>query len=1080
VLAPLFSRLISLLSKLLTLSPPSFVSPTTWFKCREALRAGLPQDDDERHRIYRMVDARNEQLVASCNKTPPAARQTLVRLLDMTLQTPMSDDLPSKCWDLSQDKATLVRIVLDWCTSVYRPGVAKVYVSWRVLRDWSTRGVDVTASLLDYIALDPLEQAERRSALYHLACELTRSGHLSVPRYAQWLIARGGIMAQEDVDPDGRCCTRLLVELPVHALSESERNHRAGILRRASYSVDQERADHEMAISYIKQTLGMPHDSTGGPLLSRKPLPLGKLARRIRMSSFALKADVGSWLQASLVAGADADQATNNGNQALQMSQTAFNAIRTILESARDFSTLASVLKPISKVSDCEILASCADTASRHVLTFAALDVAQDLFDTFYRRLRVIATEQGIGARPLLASLACLATRMPGMQAMAAQLTRDLAQTDRNNPVDACSPVSDNMGVLDDAANLHEEIEKHLANGTVLERQTMNNFFQLAMKLLNSSWNQTFELQRAYALLLARIRGFDAKHFDSLMMNWTCYVRSTTNRVSILQMFPLLISVGCLSLPLLLASTQAEQPANTGAGAPRAPVSSSGAGNAPHVVQITWRSRYSQEVLDLVMKPHTSTGLLSQDECYRLAILQDQALRENATEIIALVRQALIEYSFCRNQGDVEGLPLDQAESRTCLVTMLRSLVLRDANGVIKALSIRSSDAHLGRWIDRIATELLVPDHDPGTQVTFDQVFELTNDFTLPFCQLKLALSLSLADQNNADTADRMQLHLELFAKAMDNAIDAKNISWTGMLSSLSPEITHQLKSRAQTRFLNLLPSPKSQESSDRIPEQDLQMANNLLTVMDAIIRGGSMGRPPQLVGAMTDKLADLWEILCSQSAGPASKSAVLQHWLPSILSFITLHTSTFDSSKEGFAIRAKTVIILAGIIQAIASLPPTIDVNTQPSPRPYTTHPSTPSIQNRLFDLACLLADSLSDEVRSQCIRLVPCSALTTQLKYILSHPRSPPTENIMLCVRDKPPPPPTTARAAQGFPAAALLGTPLSLWGGGLVAGGSASGEKLTPFVVRRWEMLNEPTPNVGENDTAVALGMFEARKV
>jgi mediator of RNA polymerase II transcription subunit 12 len=549
-------------------------------------------------------------------------------------------------------------------------------------------------------------------------------------------------------------------------------------------------------------------------------------------------------------------------------------------------------------------------------------------------------------------------------------------------------------------------------------------------------------------------------------------MRSITNRVSIMQMFPLLISVGCLSLPLLLASTQVEQPANSGAGAPRPSVSGSGAGNAPHVVQITWRSRYTQEVLDLIMKPLTSTGLLSEDECYRLAILQDQALRENAAEIIALVRQALIEYSFCRSQGDVEGLPLDHAESRTCLVTMLRSLVLRDANGVIKALSIKGADAHLGRWIDRIATELLIPDNDPGTQVTFEQVFELTNDFTLPFCQLKLALSLSLADHNNAGTADRMQSHLELFAKAMDNAIDAKNISWTGMLSSLSPEITHQLKSRAQTRFLDLLPSPKNQRLPDKVPpERDLQMADNLLAVMDAIIRGGSMGRPPQLVGAMADKLADLWEILCSQPAESTSKTAVLRYWLPSLLSFISLHTSTFDSSREGFAIRAKTVIILAGILQAITSLPPTVN-----SDIPSTT----PSIQNRIFDLACLLADSLSDEVRLQCVRLVPSSAFTTQLKYILSHPRSAPTENIMLCLRDKPLPPPATARAAQGFPAAALLGTPLSLWGGGVVAGGSGPGEKLTPFVARRWEMLNEPTPNVGENDTAIALGLFEARRV
>lgn len=1042
-----------------------------------------------------MIDARNEQFVASYNKTPPAARQTLVRLLDMTLQTPMPDDLPDRCWEIAKDKETLVRILFDWCTSIYRPGVAKVYVSCRVLRSWSTKGIDVTTAVLDYIDMEPLNQLDRKVAFYHLVCELTRSGHVSVPQYLQWLMARGGLHAPADVDPDGPCSTRLLVELPIYTLSESHRNLRANMLRRASFDLDGEKEDHEMAINFVKQTLGMPVNLSD-PRLPRQPMSVTKLAKSIGLSSFALKADIGSWLQNSLVA--SMDQTTSDGSSSLDMSQTSFNAIRAVFESAKDFTMLANVLKPISRVSNCDILASCADTASKHILTFTALDVAQDLFSTFHGRLRVIAPEQGNGARPLLASLACLAARMPGMQATAAQLRKDLAQTDRNNPVDACSPVSDNMGVMDDAANLHEEIEKRLANGTVLDRATMNSFFQMAIKLLNSSWSQTFELQRAYSLLLARIRGFDAHHFDSLMLNWICHVRSTTNRPSISQMFPLLVCVGCLSLPLLLASTtQVEQPGIPGSQNSRP----SGAGpvNAVHVVQITWRSRYIQEVLDLIMKPPKSTGLLTQDECYRIAILQDQALKENAGDIPALVRQALTEYSFCRSKGDVEGLPLDRPDSRASLISMLRCLVLRDAGGVIKALSVRSPDPQLGAWIDCITTQLLIPTSDGNTKVTFDQVLELTNEFTLPFCQLKLALSLSLADQNNTDTADRMQSHLELFAKAMDNAIDARNISWTGMLSSLSPEITHQLKSRAQTRFLDLLPSPRNTTLPDRTLEQGLQTADNLLTVMDAIIRGGSMGRPPQLVPAMVEKLNDLWEILATPATDTDTKTALFQYWLPSMLAFITLHTTTVDNSKAGFEVRAKAVIVLAGILQEITSLPPTFFFATPPNSRPPlpSTHPvPSPSppppiitLPNRLFDLACHLADHLSDEVRQQCVRVLGGSISDARMRYIFSCPRAT-EQHLMLSHKDKPAHsqpgmvipggaarnPAAAAAAGQTFHAPTLLGTPISLWG---VTVGAAQ-ERLTPFVIRRWEMLSEPTPTVGENDTAIGLGLFEARRV
>ena len=44
----------------------------------------------------------------------------------------------------------------------------------------------------------------------------------------------------------------------------------------------------------------------------------------------------------------------------------------------------------------------------------------------------------------------------------------------------------------------------------------------------------------------------------------------------------------------------------------------------------------------------------------------------------------------------------------------------------------------------------------------------------------------------------------------------------------------------------------------------------------------------------------------------------------------------------------------------------------------------------------------------------------------------------------------------------------------------GGAPTGnEKLVPFVPRRWEILSEPTPNVGENDTSLSLTLFDAIK-
>lgn len=1058
------SNLASLLSTLMAASPENFVSPTAWFKYRDTLLSSLPADDGPHLDLLKRITHRNELLIASGNRSRPAARHILVKILDSTLQSFVSDELPGQCWDVARDKSALVRTLLEWCTSMYRPGIAKVYVTSLVLLSWSTMGVDVTAEVLDFLDSDTLEEASRRTTLYHLICELVRSGQFFVPSYVQWLIARGGILREQDVSPEGPCGMRLLVELPTHALTDSQRSLRAGMLRRASFSVEDEAEDAGMAIKCLKSTLGISMESPD-EMLQRKPLSVSKLSKRIGLSSRALKAEVGSWLRNNLVS--NLDHESKDSHQGPEISPTTFNAVRAIFESAGDFSMFADVLKTISRVSSVDILASCTDTLSRHISIFAALGVGRDLFDTFHGRLKSLAEEQGIGARPLLASLAGLAPRIPKLEKLAVQLQKDLAQSDRNNPVDACSPVSDNMGarLQDNDSDLQEEIEKHLASGTTIDRHTMDRFFQLVAARLQNSWRKSADSQRAYSLLLARLRVLDAQLFDTLMAKWVSYIRSMGSRPSILQIFPLLVSVGCLSIPLVLACTHGEPPTPAVGNGPARPAAAPGPGSvaALQSIQVTYRTRYVQEVLQFLMTPPLPDSLITAEECYRIAILQDEAQRENQSDILAVTRLALAEYSLCHDKNDTNALPLDDPATKDRLVGMLRSLALKDTAGVSKALAIRSPGPFIGNWIDCLATKLLIPTADQTTQVTFEQVLELTDEFTLPFCQLKLSLSLALGDQASPDSTERLQSHLELFAKAMDSAIDAKNITWTGMLPSLSPELTHHLKNRAQGRFLNLLPSTRNPPSAERSLAQSLQMAENLLSVIDAIVRGGSMGRPPQLVPAIVDKLADMWEIL--SSTDDATKAAVVDHWLPSLLTFITLHTATFDTSKAGSEVLARALIVLCGILQEL-------DLVQGDGIVPASAR----AVADRVFDLSLLLVDNLADDARAHCVRAVKDASSDTRLRYIFSFAR-PPGEHLMLSHRDKQQQqsPGLAGRAAGAIPGGGLLGTPAALWGQAV-----NGPERLTAFQLRRWEVLNEPTPNVGENDTALSLALFEARKV
>jgi len=829
------------------------------------------------------------------------------------------------------------------------------------------------------------------------------------------------------------------------------------MLRRAGFSVVDGAKDVEMAVKYLKHTLGMPIEMDD-PILHRKPVSISKLSSRIGSSSRSLKAEVGSWLRDEFAVG-DERKGDESAAQGPDMPPAMFSAIRTILEAAEDFSMLAEILKSLMGQSNTETLAAVADTVNRHFLVFSAIGVSKTLFASLQKRLQVLGRQQETGVRPLLASLAGLASRIPGLEGLAKQLHVELAVIDRHNPVDACSPVSDSVALRleDDDVTLHEEIEKNLANGTSLDRNTMEHLFQTIIQRLQGYWGKADDNQRAYSRLLTRLRIFDAQYFDTIMTKWLFSLRTMRNRPSVLRIFPLLVSVGCLSMPNILATTSdsvAGQRSTTSR-----PAASSATG--PQVVQMTCRTRYMQEVLQLFVAPIPPDGLITPDESYRFSILQDQTIRENPKELLGLIRLALAEYSLSRAQQDFENLPLDNPDIQTRLLGLVKQLVLKDPQGVSRALVVKSPDAHVGRWINYMATKLLIPTAEEGTHITFDQVLTLTNEFTLPFCQVKLSLSLASNDQSSPEAADRQQNLLELFANAMDKAIDARNISWMGMLSTLSPEITHHLKNRAQLRFLDLLPSPRSTPPVDRTLEQSLQMADSLLSVIDAIIRGGSMVRPPQLVPSMIDNLADMWEILALPDPDP--KPPVLLHWLPSLLNFITLHTQTFDTSKPSNEVRAKALIVCAGLLQELDALhSPKID--TRP-------------LSNRIFDLACLLADNVADEARLVCTRAIKDSTSDPRIRYIFSF-SPPPNDNLLVSHKDK------TAGVGRGgganprvagMPMGGLLGTPVSLWGLEPQAP-----ERLMPFGFRRWEILSEPTPAVGENDTALSLGLFEARKL
>lgn len=1050
ILVQLSSRLAHLLHTLTKSNPESFVSPSSWQRYRDALHA-FPIPDEATQKAIDAIQIRNSRLLVSSSASPSTGRNQLVKLLDAALKQPTDRELATKCWTASDNKTLIMKTLVEWATSFHRPGLAKVYVAANLIRAWSNFRVSPTTPILEILdGIDPHDKT-RKELVYLLVTELVRSGQFSFPQYVQWVIARGGYHEEADIDPEqGSCSSRLLVELPIHALTEKQRSERGSLLRRAgNYSIADEEQNITNALKCLKQALGLPLPP-GDPLSERKPLSLRKLLKRVRNSSKALRSCIGSQLRDNMVS-------QFSKREQPPMSLTMFTSIRDIMEAVEDFSMLSDILKACTKIADAEILASCADTINANLQTFFAIGSAEMIFKSLTERLVSINEDQGLVPRPLLAALASLAQRMKGHETIAEQLRRELLQSDKNNATDACSPVSDMAPAPTPSVEggLVEDIEKLLSSGTRLDPPNMNRLFRAIIPRLERGWFKKDNSSRVLATLLAKIRVFDPQHFDKLMTDWTSHLRTLLERPGLSDLFPVLISTGCLAMPILLSTASAPL------SAPTLEAATKQHGSAT----------YLQELLQLIITPLPPATGLSAEEGYRFRTEQRCARFDQSKGLLNLIKNALLEYSGLRNISSGTMLLLDNEVYQDSLLETLRQLVLADPAAVSSAMSLKSLP-EAGDLVQKVTTNLLVPGNPGTSPMSFDEILHLANELTLPFCQLKLNLDLSMSQQAPGEGDDHAS-RFDRFAKAMDRAIETGNIMWTSLLPCLSDDITQHLKSQAHNGFLELIPSSKSVEDvTEAVSSQAIHMSQNLLEVVEAIISGQSLPKMAQLTSVVVDKLIDLWEIIIAgPDERPETYDAVTRHWLPAMLRFITLHSLSSEQPSAPLSTasavkahvptahdtRARIILVLCGLMLELESIPPD----------------ESGTLAQQVLDMAMLLVDTVPEDLRAQCaktILLMPghlpslSASSDPRLYYLFSTPPPAPTDSLMLSHREKA----ATAHSAAARGMGAMYGI------------GPAVQERLSPFALRRWEVLSEPTPNVGENDTSLSLGLFEAIKI
>ncbi|OJD27562.1 hypothetical protein ACJ73_01041 [Blastomyces percursus] len=1136
------TRRLSRLTKTFSLSHPScFILPRCWDKYESVLSSCLDMNLPDDKAGFQNLKARNARVCRLANGRRKPAQSTNQRLIQLLDSSSDVATIGTECLNISQDYCTLVTKVIEWASTSFRYGLARIYTAVRVFRRWKKAGIDIDSHLLSFLVQDHRKSGVRFLDVYHVICELVRSQSFSVAKYLQWLMARGSVSnvlgcLQMHIPGD----IGLLGHLPSSRLPSHIWNLRNTLLSRTGFSVALEVDTIQHIKASVRRRL---------PNMFPKAPPEGdaEMADDVDFSSLSwtVRSDIGNWIRDQVASHVkDSLKSTMDHDFGSEVKTSAlipqeFFEVRFILECLCDLSMLADVLKYASGSDNVTVLASAVDTLNCHLDSFNAIGATSDLFKSFTSAYAKIS-KTDLSVQDLIASLLDVAIKLPGELSTVSLLRRDLLQRDRKLAMAACSPVSDHIVDPLNTSNptFSEELDQLLTSGNSMDEPTMGRIFDSLCKRFHAGSVNGEQCAHDTARYFAQLRPFNAKLFDNLMIKWVISVLRSSPRPNLSTILPPLIGVGCVTLHsfYVLARALLHSDAHKR--------------TIPDLAEL----RISMiQLLDFRL----SNGNGSQDlVTYRFKIARQEYIRQFSGEALSLIHDLLADLS----EDGTDSLPKQFSNEllSTVVTPLLCEIIVRHpatigadcGNRLLEKFPACINLTH------RALGHLLTSQVQSGL-VAAEETIESINDFSLPFCLMKLRLLFGF----ECDSSVKKRIYDVVFETAKSNMRKGQS-HWIDVVGSLHADAAKEIRQRAEEQLLSHVLSsdylPTSPTSESHTPPGCNVSALVCLRIVEdlsfSIPETGSPSLCPTLIEKMnmilqriTSLENNLMEASSSQDndhaaairhAHAVQQSSIIIFWFSVLLRLIAIHRSRFAPgtlSKSDLADQTRLLISINCIALSRTLSPktgprPFLSINpltptTSPSQEPRSHFPFhatdtgiSTSLQTQALDVAATLLDSIPDDCRHQCVRFLRdrCPPFLhpqndPRLLFLLgpltaeNHPSSAATQS-----SQKQPGGSTLSQANPGTPGTPV--TPSAAASVGTAASSSSSqqfqgcnsynpvafnpfddqnsiigklrvqqrGQIAGPYPLRPWEMLEESAPVIGVNDTAVNLGWFAARRV
>ncbi|KAI4715609.1 hypothetical protein E4T48_08198 [Aureobasidium sp. EXF-10727] len=1006
------------------------------------------------------VARRNNRLSgASPQATSRTTKLRLLEILDSVGLDVQIDRIAAQCELLGLDTRSMLVTILEWAASKHRSGIARVYLAAQLIRYWSFAGFGADDAVLTMLEKARNDHNVEPRLIYKLVSALARSGHFSVGKYLQWLISMGVLSGANAAASEAQ----LLLELPTAYLSSHIVNLRRTLLSRVGYHADAEVREIENYKNVLSQHLGgMSLPSPG--VTSHEPALTTKPVGAVRMA-------VAQWLCERVISQSfeSANDTVFNGNL------SAFCLVRHTLEQFEDYPSLAKVLAAASSCSNPQILAAAADTINLNIEIFATMGFLPALVSQIYQQQRRLRSRQPLD-RAFLLSLSGLVRRVPSGAMYAKTLDSELAMCEIQSSTAACSPASDSMAVLHSGSlESNNDIDRVLTSGNTMDEQLLIRMFSTitdrSVKLGSEG------LSRA-GTWFAQLRSFDQTTFEQLVQKLVNRMAEPAAPFEAVEgIVASLVGSSCLKLETFHQIW--EKKLNT--------LKSTEPANASRIAVICAK----------ILIPSTSVMHNQSAEAYRYKVAQNSFCLSHKTDILRIVGSLLHlnPQAILSRNGNALG---DK------ITSLLRQYIITDHKLVAQELVSKNNLMGAQSSVQPLLDCLLDPvlQEQQANISIIDKVNKIvgsTTELSLPFSQLALQqLSSTLSGGNSLSENDKASL-----VRTFQSAIEHTSSVWPQLLSALDKDLIHHIHSWAGECVLEKL---SSIISVDGCMEEEASVRRYLKAVEASALAASSQSMPSTAFVMLAEQLKRLGQF--AESISPldpkqSDKKVRMAFGISVLLQLTTMHYHTLQDANA----LAPDLTPLMGVLCALLI---------------HSKLQGQQAILEHILDVASMISDDLSNEHMHTILRNLPPQArCIPRLRYLFGthsspdawlslaskvvpasaaqqNPTSTPlqvssspvsaTQSPSMMQRPWPVP------ARPGMPARppSVPNTPvlsqahlqqqqaqqqrLSM---GMGANRGLVELKQTPYMLRRWELMPDPTPVMGANDTSLSLSLFQARK-